>query len=238
MNLKSIIIVETKCIFLLFIMILVLTGCSNKINESDNESLKTKVDEEIDYLQNNIICIVNKYVKNEYVLDNEINWDDIEKDVETIENVLDTLILDMTEINVPNEDLVALKNEINGLIIAINHKDEIKLLDSCSYLYSLIPLCTEKYSKDKNQIDILKLKSYVLTSLVQSNSLEWDKAKETINIAESKYSEMSNRIGYMQEYSYNINRIYVLLEELKNAIELKEIELIKIKYIYFIEKVN
>ena len=40
----------------------------------------------------------------------------------------------------------------------------------------------------------------------------------------------------MKEFSYNLNKIFVLLSEIKNAIYLEELELTKIKYINFIEK--
>ena len=82
----------------------------------------------------------------------------------------------------------------------------------------------------------MKLKSLILSSYVQANFLEWDTAKDTIVLAEAKYNEMMNSVDYMREYSNSLNKVYVLLEELKNAIELEEIELVKVKYINFIEK--
>ena len=51
----------------------------------------------------------------------------------------------------------------------------------------------------------------------------------------NKYNEMINNVDYLQNSSYNLNRIYILLEEYKNGIELEELELVKNKYIEFIE---
>lgn len=82
----------------------------------------------------------------------------------------------------------------------------------------------------------MKLKSLILSSFVQANFLDWSTAKETVRLAESKYNEMMNNVDYMREYSHNLNRIYVLLEEFKNAVELEELELTKVKFINFIEK--
>ena len=47
---------------------------------------------------------------------------------------------------------------------------------------------------------------------------------------------MMNNVDYMQENSYRLNRIYVLLGEIKNATDLENINLVKLKYINFIEK--
>ena len=43
-------------------------------------------------------------------------------------------------------------------------------------------------------------------------------------------------VNYMREYSYNLNKVYVLLEEFKNVIDAEQNSLSKIKYINFIEK--
>ena len=83
----------------------------------------------------------------------------------------------------------------------------------------------------------MKLKSLVISSYVQANFLDWENAKSTILLAEDKYKEMIDDIDYMKEYSYNLNKVYILVEETKNAIELEELDLTRIKYINFIEKI-
>ena len=83
----------------------------------------------------------------------------------------------------------------------------------------------------------MKLKSLVLSSFVQTSILDWANAKTTIGLAETKYKEMMEDVDYMKQQSYNLNKIYILIEELKNAINLEEVDLARIKYINFIEKV-
>ena len=48
---------------------------------------------------------------------------------------------------------------------------------------------------------------------------------------------MSDNLEYMKEYSYSLNKIYILVEEFKNAVDLEQADLAKIKYINFIEKI-
>ena len=48
---------------------------------------------------------------------------------------------------------------------------------------------------------------------------------------------MMDDVDYMKEYAHNLNRVYILIGEMKKSIELEELELTKIKYINFIEKI-
>ena len=64
-----------------------------------------------------------------------------------------------------------------------------------------------------------------------------DQNGKMLKKAENKYRTMMDDVDYIKEYSYNLNKVFVLIGELKNAIELEEIELTKVKYINFIEKV-
>ncbi len=222
-------------ILFIFVLLLILTGCSIN-NEKNKKTVQDKVNEEINFLENKTFTITNKYAKGEYLVDSKLNWKDISKEVEETSISIDTIIQDLSELDISNEDILALRNEVNGLIISAGNEDEYNLLQRASALYALLPNYLEKYSDDKNSIDVMKLKSLALASFVQANFLEWDNAKNSIVLAESKYNEMMNNVDYMKEYSNNLNKIYVLIEELKNAIELEEVELTKVKFVNFIEK--
>ncbi len=224
-----------KYILFTIIMLFILTGCS--INNQEKQTIEDKVDEEINFIENKVFTLSNKYAKKEYEIEDETAWDNISKEVMEMNISIDTIIQDLSELNISNEDILALRNEINSVIISSGNKDEYNLFQRLSYLYSLLPNYLEKYSDKKNEIDRMKLKGLVLSSFVKANFLEWAGAKETITLAEAKYNEMMNNVDYMREHSHDLNKIYVLLEELKNAIELQEVELVRVKYINFIEKI-
>lgn len=251
------------CIFLLITFVFSLTGCSLQ-NNVENKTIEDKTNEEISYLEDEILTIANKYAKGEYdakqgegektneeenqTEDNkaeddkteepkQLNWDDISKSTIKINDSLDTIILDLTEIEISNDDLVNFRNHVNNLNIAATNKDERMLLEEISILYSLLPTYEEKYSNNKNKINIMKFKSLVLASFIYTNLLDWDNAKNTIVSAENKYKEMMDDVDYMKEYSHNLNKIYILLEEFKTAVDSEQLELAKIKYIEFIENI-
>lgn len=94
-----------------------------------------------------------------------------------------------------------------------------------------------KAFENKNDVKQLELKVQVISSFVYSNLLDWEQANVAVDLAETKYKEMMDDVDYMKEYYYNLNKIFILLSELKNAIDLQELELVKIKYVNFIEKI-
>lgn len=222
-------------ICLIVISLIIFTGCSWDAHE--NKGIKEKTDEEISYIENKILTFFSKYAKNEYGNSlEELDWQEIENSVIDLNNVLDTIILDFTEIEISNEDIIEFRNGINDLSIACTNRDINLVLEKNSFLYSLLPTYMEKYSENKNEINILKLKSLVVSSFTYSSLYDWENAKTTIGLAENKYKEMMDDVDYMKEYAHNLNKVYILLGEVRNAIEIEELELTKIKYVSFIEK--
>lgn len=222
---------------ILIIMLFLLTGCSGIEGENKSATIEEKASGEIEYLEDKIFTIINKYSKDEYIKDDAIDWVAVNNDAQKISKSLDTLMLDFGEAKISNEDLNKFRNEINNLLIASSGEDEQALFVSSSNLYSLLPDYYGKFSNDNNKKDIMTLKSLVLKSYINSRFLNWAEAKSNAQAAENKYKEMSDNLEYMKEYSYNLNKIYILVEEFKNAVDLEQIDLSKIKYINFIEKI-
>jgi len=226
-----------KLALLMFCLIFLLTGCSST-NKNNGKTIKDKTDSELSYVEDTIFTIINKYAKDEYMKDGRIEWDNIKNDSKKINNALDTILLDLSELDIPNDDLISFSNELNNLIILISKEDDILAIDKLNHLYSLIPKYMARYSDDKNKISKKELKSNILASYNFSNAKKWAEAKATIQTVEDKYKTMMNDVDYMRENTYNLNKVYVLIEELKNAINMENMELIKMKYVNLIEEIN
>ncbi len=223
-------------IFIICIMLFVFSGC-DFLNQEDLR-IEEKTTEEIRFIENKILTFYSKYAKGEYGnVEEELNWSEIENSTIELSNVLDTIILDFSEIEISNEDIIAFRNGVNELSIACTNRDINLVMDRFNFLYSLLPQYMEKYLENKNEINILKVKTLVVSSFYYSNLYDWENAKATIELAENKYKEMMDDVDYMKEYAHNLNRVYILIGEMKKSIELEELELTKIKYINFIEKI-
>ena len=222
------------CVIILF-CIIILTACA--ISDEEKPSIESKIKEEIEYIENKILTFLNMYAKDEYDLEEDLNWNLIEENAIDLNGILDTIILDMTEVEISNETIIEFKNRVNNLSIAISNKDIDATLEEYRLLYLLLPIYAEKIYSNKNELEILRLKSLAVSSYVLANRSEWDEAKKTILETENKYKTMMDNVDYIKEYSYNLNKVFVLIGELRNAIELEELELTNIKYVNFIEKI-
>ena len=222
-------------IIILFFVMIFLSGC--EINVDENLSVEDKITEEIEYIENKILTFYSMYAKGEYGVLEEINWDLIEENVIDLNGVLDTIILDMAEVEISNEDIIAFKDGVNRLSIATSNRNINAVLEEYNILYSILPKYAQNAFKNKNDVKRLELKSQIVSSFVYANLFDWESASTGINLADAKYKEMMDDVDYMKEYSYNLNKIFILLSEIKNAIGLQELELVKIKYVNFIEKI-
>lgn len=222
---------------LILICLMTLTGCSINLEEQQGDLMKEKTISELDYIEDAIFNIVNKYAKGEYITDGDLDWDAILEDEKKINEVLDTIILDLSEMNISQENLVILSNELNHLLTVTLTENEEELLIRTQSLYSLVPQFLNEFSENKNDIKDKELKAIALASFAYANIEEWENAKTTIQSAIDKYNEMMNDVDYMQARSYSLNKVYVLLGEVKNATDLENLELLKLKFVNFIEKI-
>lgn len=223
-------------IIIIFILVC-LTGCS--LNKNNEEKSKSKTESEINYVEDTVLKILNKYAKGEYHKkddNNIIDWKSIQDDEKNLLSSLDTIILDLSEIDVKNEDVINLSNELNNLIVITSEEDEALMVSKLKDIYSLIPGFVESFEKDQNIVNKKRLRELIISCYNLANQEKWDDAKTEITNLENKYKEMMNDLNYAENNSYNLNNVYVLIEEFKNAIELQNREIINLKYINLIEK--
>lgn len=194
-----------------------------------------------------MIKIINKYAKGEYSKEETvqngtetvttIDWDSMLKDEKDLLESLDTVILDLSELDIKNEDVIKLSSEINNLIILTTEENISGVLYKIRDIYSLIPEYMKTFENDTDLINKKNIKRLVISCYSLVVDGKWEEAKaEALNL-ETKYKEMMNDLKYAENNSYNLNNIYVLVEEFKNSIGLENIELISLKYITLIEKI-
>lgn len=222
-------------LFLIFVLI-ILTGCSLSEEKNEEELMKEKTNTELQFVEDAIFNITNKYAKGEYIKDDELDWDSILEDEKKINEVLETIILDLAEINISQENLVLFSNELNNLLTITLQQNEGELLLRTQSLYDLVPKFLNEFLDDKNIIKDKELKSIVLLGFAYANIENWEQAKATLQLAMDKYNNLMNDVDYIQARTYSLNKVYVLLGEVKNAAEVENLDLFKLKFVNFIEK--
>lgn len=123
---------------------LFLCGCDINGEESTTATIKNKITEEINYIEDKILTFYSMYAKEEYGNVDDLNWNLIEENVIDLNGVLDTVILDMSEIEISNEDIIVFKDGVNRLSIATSNKDIDTVLEEYRLLYSVLPSYARK----------------------------------------------------------------------------------------------
>ena len=222
-------------IFLILILCMfTLTGCSN---QEEKSTLEDKNIAELEYIEGNLITILNKIVKNEYITDDVFDWERLLSDTRKIEDTLAVTLVDLASLNIEASEISKLTNGIDNMIIAADKRDERGYLIELNNVYALIPTYMEKYSYGKQVAFKKRLKYYIISAYIAYSEDNLEMAKTQVNELDRIYAEKMQQVDYVQENEYNMNKLYVLIQELKKAIEADSSELVKSKYLLIINEI-
>lgn len=160
----------------------------------------------------------------------ELNWEQMNEEIEKVYSSWSVFAIDLNKLNVDNQAIIAFGENVNNVKLAIENKQENMLLESLTNLYSYIPRYMSSYSEDSFEIAKKNIKYYIISGSVFARSERWNECLGQIEKAESEYLKLMNNVNYVNKNSHNVNKIYILLEELKNSISYKNQNVFLLKY--------
>lgn len=283
--------------FILFCFLFLLTGCS-----SEDSNLQAKTEEEIEYLEEKIIAMMNslnqitlsnsvlieekttqstqasgnneqqtggsgsqgeegsskatnstssgsnasgsdkenteqkstKYeIINDSILANKtstINWDYIKSDTEAIHSNWATVTIDLHSLNVNNNDILNFSNVLDEVTISAKKEDKTATLNNLASLYAFFPSYINQISDDNEKINIDYTKACVLNSYALAEQDKWEDMKLQVTNAINYFTNVLNSVNEERQNQSQISKIYVLLNELSNSVNVKDKDLYLIKY--------
>ena len=244
-------------LLILSICLVTLTGCSKE----NSATLQEKNIAELEYIEGKTINILNKLIREEYnkedegekqkeetneVLEEEIglpvvettlDWEKLLNDTKKIERSIPAILVDLAALNIEAEEIAKLSDGINNMIIAIDNQDERTYLIELNNVYSLIPTYMEKYAGDKESTFKKRLKYYTIATYISYMDDNLEMAKTQVDELEKAYNDKMQDMSYAQNNEYNLNKLYILIQELKRAVESDSRELVKSKYLLLIYEI-
>lgn len=169
---------------------------------------------------------------------NQIDWEDIKLDIENMYVSIPTMTIDLYSINVNQEDILAFNKEYDNLILVSKDEDKTKTVQQLSKLYEYIPKFINNTSSSTIEKKKIQTKSDIFKAYSKLDSDNWNDIYNDINNAVTNFSELLTDTNIDSEKQYSINKVYILLNELKNAVPLKDKELFLIKYKNLIERID
>ncbi len=306
---------KNKIIFPIFILIVIflfsLTGCNN---ETTNEDTRTKVKQELDYLDTQIISIVNKLnnislqnytiTSEEITLgeesssggsssggsseggsssgeesssqgesggeqeesnsqsqsssnkeeskvtitemepdsilesdENDIDWTSIKNEIETINEAWGVIILDLSSLNIDNNDILNFSATLDDCILDVKDENKNDTLTNIAKLYSFIPKFERGISAENSSQNIKQVKSYIINAYSLVDKDDWTSIETNMSEGEKTFSSLLNDIEYMKDREYKVNKTYVLIKELQNSLTYKDKKLFYVKYKNLMESI-
>lgn len=222
-----------KEILVLIILLIILTGCNGG---ADENKIEEKVSSEIDFLESEVFTVALKYAKGEYNTDDGLDWNGIYEECEILNESWSTVVLDLSKLNIPEEQINGLGQDVANLVISISAQNEVDLFTNLYSIYSRLPEIENVYSDDLVSKNKRELKRLVFAAYVSAEAGNFENSRNEIQNASNKYNEMMQDTEYIKNSSYNLNKILVEIEELKSAINLGNIDLIRIRFVNFIEE--
>lgn len=170
--------------------------------------------------------------------ENDIDWNTIKSEIEIIDEACATIILDLTTVNVNNQDILNFSSTLNDVILSSKNENKADTLVNISKLYSFIPKFEEQINQNESSKNIKQVKSYLINAYSLIEQEDWTGIENNILSAEETFKNILNDIDYIKHKEFKINKTYISIKELQNSLKYKDKKLFLIKYKNLIESIN
>ena len=159
-----------------------------------------------------------------------VDWEYLKNNMEGMYAKWSTTLVDLHQLNINNEEILSFSNMLDQTTIAIKEEDKIKTLTNLANIYAYLPNYLKQFSDNQQKIDITYIKSNLLNSYALVEQDRWDEVKTEITTAIESLSANMNSVDTTKNNQGKTNKVYVLLNELNNTINLKDKDLYYMKY--------
>ena len=170
--------------------------------------------------------------------ENDIDWKEIKRKIETISNSWGIVLLDLSTLNVDNNDILEFSKTIDENILTIKDEDKIATLTNTAKLYSFIPKFESAISAPNSTQNVKQVKSYLINAYSFVEQGNWAEIENNISECEKTFKNLMNDMEYIKSKEYKVNKAYVLIKELLNSLPYKDRKLFYVKYKDLIENIN
>lgn len=170
--------------------------------------------------------------------ENNIEWQIIKNEIETINEAWTVIILDLSSLNVDTNNILNFSSILDESILSIKNEDKQTSLRNLAKLYSIIPNLEKGVGAETSIQNIKQVKSNIINAYTVIEQEEWTEVENNITKAEENLKNVINDMKYIQNKEYKVNKTYVLLKELQNSLSYRDKKLFYVKYKNLMESIN
>ena len=171
--------------------------------------------------------------------DSQIDWEKTKTEVENIYVSIPTITLDLYQTNVNQQDILDFNSKFDNLTVAIKNENKQETLQNLIEVYKYMPTFAEAVSQNSNiKKTALDTKLNIFQVYSKLDSGDWTTISNDIQTGIQTFAKLLTDAQIEEQKQYTINKIYVMINELKSASEKKDVEIFSIKYKNLIEELN
>ena len=162
---------------------------------------------------------------------NEIDWEKIKTEVENLYSPIPTITLDLYGLDIAKEDILGFNQELDNLTKIVQEQNKENTLASLSKLYEYIPKFAEKTTDEKTYKTVIATKNNLFKAYSKLDTKNWGDISNDVKTSIETFSSGLVSTSSSSNKQYIINKIYIMLNELQNAVNVQDeaIFLINIK---------
>ena len=168
----------------------------------------------------------------------QIDWENVKGEVEELYISIPTITLDLYEMNINKDDILNFNKEYDNLIKVVKNENKEEVLGVLNNLYSYMPKFVQNTSDDNSYKTVIETKSYIVSAYSKLDSENWDGINDDIKKAIDVYSKLLTDTNIDNEKQYSLNKSYVILNEIQNAVNIKDKSVFLIKYKNLLEELE
>lgn len=168
----------------------------------------------------------------------QIDWNNVKGKVEELYISIPTITLDLYKKNVNKDDILNFNKEYDNLIKVVKNENKEEVLGTLNNLYSYMPKFIQNTSDDNVNKTIVETKSYIVSAYSKLDAENWDVISDDIKKAIDVYSKLLSDTNIDSEKQYYLNKSYVILNEIQNALSIKDKSVFLIKYKNLLEELE
>ena len=168
----------------------------------------------------------------------EIDWNSIKSEIEILYSSIPTITLDLYQLNVNKDDILGFNKEFDNLTLVVKNQNKEETLKELSKLYEYIPKFIQNVTEDEIEKILVETKSNVFKAYAKLDSKNWNEISNDVKSAVDTYSKLLTNTNIDSSKQYSISKGYVMLNELQNAVAVKDETVFLIKYKNLLEEMN
>ena len=170
----------------------------------------------------------------------DINWDIVKSEVENLYTSIPTMTMDLYQLNINKDEILNFNKEIDNLVTVVNEENKESTLQTLSVIYDYLPKFLES-AKGEDVIykKVVVTKANIFKGYSKLDSGKWDEISQDIQNGVNTFTELlSNPDVINSNNQYSVNKIYIMLNELQNAVNMQDVSVFLIKYKNLIEEIE